>query len=403
MLLNFSNFQLREKCGEGDGGVVWKALKKDDALVCAVKILRAPLHEIAKDGQPPKEAQIMEALSTPGHPNLVKYYGWGKIFRDEMISLDKEKMYCCFPGEVGAFIVMEYVEGMPLEHKLAESTFGRNKRRHIFKQLLQAIQYMHSCNISHSSLFLNNLIISKPENSISFLPKLVVCDFGAALQASKDTGPEDMIFDLDLRQCGGVLLALFSSMNLNVQTITNKFMQKEALELARDLIDVRKPLSIEEALKTPFLTESMAEDKFMSPTFAMWNDEIVENIASHIIRTGDVKDFSNASLVCKQFFVVFQRLILCTPQFPHLSKEPGYPYELALDAKVEEVCMYFQRMNCTADFSVLRDYSDGDLEFEGEMLASFLEGAVEHATNAESIVISFTETDHPWRDVSFFF
>jgi hypothetical protein len=108
-------------------------------------------------------------------------------------------------------------------------------------------------------------------------------------------------------------------------------MQKEALALARDIIDIRQPLSLEAALQTPFLTENIVEDKFSSPITSLWNsmkpsvcesffylplssslriDEIVENLAVNIIRTGELKDFLNASLACRQFYVVFQRALI---------------------------------------------------------------------------------------------
>ena len=39
-VLHFSAFHLREKCGEGDDGVVWKAVRRADALWCTMKIMR---------------------------------------------------------------------------------------------------------------------------------------------------------------------------------------------------------------------------------------------------------------------------------------------------------------------------------------------------------------------------
>ena len=39
-VLHFSAFHLREKCGEGDDSVVWKAVRRADALWCTMKIMR---------------------------------------------------------------------------------------------------------------------------------------------------------------------------------------------------------------------------------------------------------------------------------------------------------------------------------------------------------------------------
>lgn len=57
---------------------------------------RFPLSEVISENEVPKEAEILEALNTPGHPNITKYYGWGKIEREEMINSNKEHL-CCFP------------------------------------------------------------------------------------------------------------------------------------------------------------------------------------------------------------------------------------------------------------------------------------------------------------------
>ena len=39
-------------------------------------------------------------------------------------------------------------------------------------------------------------------------------------------------------------------------------------------------------------------------------EDIVDHVASYVVNGGDMKDFENASLVCKQFFVIFQRRLL---------------------------------------------------------------------------------------------
>ena len=163
-------------------------------------------------------------------------------------------------------------------------------------------------------------------------------------------------------------------------------MTKEALRLAKDLVDPRKVVSLEAALQTLFLADDMLEDRFMITSTALWNgtetihmhkenkqtrerkrrekrncaypifsDEIVENILDHIISTGDLKDFSSASLVCKQFFVTLQRrfiwydllffifilllfLFITAPPSSYISPNCQIPLVPAfpLDATVEE-------------------------------------------------------------------
>ena len=100
--------------------------------------------------------------------------------------------------------------------------------------------------------------------------------------------------DKDRCQCGAALLALFSSANLNSETCanrnillnsnnrttlkidqtqttrfdTNAIIQKDAFVLAKELIDVRRPVSLEAALMSPFMTENTTGEMSYS---AHWN------------------------------------------------------------------------------------------------------------------------------------
>ena len=43
----------------------------------------------------PKEAAVLSSLSEQDHHlNLVKYHGWGRVARREMITARYEKIYC---------------------------------------------------------------------------------------------------------------------------------------------------------------------------------------------------------------------------------------------------------------------------------------------------------------------
>ncbi len=180
----------KEKGGEGDDGLVWRAIRRSDGIPCALKffkyvyffilinilityIIRGEIMDINYSKEVPKEAAIMASLN---HPHILKCFGWGHVFREELKAKKLEKL-CCFSGgtllfyfslsfslsfslflslslslflpllslssslDVGVFIVMEWLEGVTLEQKIMESSFGRNKRRLIFKQLLEAIVY----------------------------------------------------------------------------------------------------------------------------------------------------------------------------------------------------------------------------------------------------------------------
>ena len=48
-------------------------------------------------------------------------------------------------------------------------------------------------------------------------------------------------------------------------------MSKDALRLAKDLMDVRKIVNLEMALQTAFLADDMPEDRFMITSTFLWN------------------------------------------------------------------------------------------------------------------------------------
>ncbi|PRP83390.1 hypothetical protein PROFUN_09418 [Planoprotostelium fungivorum] len=71
------------------------------------------------------------------------------------------------------FIVMELVEGGDLETELFnDGAFSEEKTFTIFCQLLQALEYLHSLNITHRDLKLDNILFSKSTNDVK------LTDFG---------------------------------------------------------------------------------------------------------------------------------------------------------------------------------------------------------------------------------
>ena len=59
-------------------------------------------------------------------------------------------------------------------------------------------------------------------------------------------------------------------------------MARDALKLAKDLIDVRK-LSLEAATETPFLTADTPEDKFFVVGTSLWNGMYIYISINNII------------------------------------------------------------------------------------------------------------------------
>lgn len=74
---------------------------------------------------------------------------------------------------VGPCIVMEYVDGRPLDEWLSERPSLRERRR-LFSQLLDAVGYIHSKGLIHNDLSPANILVNRTDNSLKLI------DFGFA-------------------------------------------------------------------------------------------------------------------------------------------------------------------------------------------------------------------------------
>ncbi len=76
------------------------------------------------------------------------------------------------PG-LGACIVMEWVDGVTLDHWLAAQP-SLDQRRRVLGQLLDAMAYVHSCGIVHRDIKPSNIMVTSNGNNVK------VIDFGLA-------------------------------------------------------------------------------------------------------------------------------------------------------------------------------------------------------------------------------
>ncbi len=75
--------------------------------------------------------------------------------------------------EVGAAIVMEYIEGRTLAEYLAENR-QKKERERIFAELLSAVEYLHKRGVIHNDIKPENILIARADNSLKLI------DFGLA-------------------------------------------------------------------------------------------------------------------------------------------------------------------------------------------------------------------------------
>jgi len=122
-----------------------------------------------------KEYDIQKSLSS--HPHIVKAFG---IFRGP-----KPEEWSGFSGYTCVYIVLEYMKEGELfdfinkyKKKLTEDNI-----LHIYYQLESALKFIHSKNIMHLDIKLENILVDSVDSDNNATVK--IADFGASLEASE--------------------------------------------------------------------------------------------------------------------------------------------------------------------------------------------------------------------------
>ena len=126
----------------------------------AVKVMDLRRMRMTGSGSIDKVRKEMRVHKTLRHPNVVRLYTW----------FEERNFY---------YLIMEHVRGGDLFEFLAAmevEQVSEDQAKYMFKQLLQAVEYLHSQNIVHRDL--------KPENVMLVdrleRPRLKITDFGEA-------------------------------------------------------------------------------------------------------------------------------------------------------------------------------------------------------------------------------
>jgi calcium/calmodulin-dependent protein kinase I len=89
------------------------------------------------------------------------------------------RMHQIFDTEETLFIVMELMEGGELyEEIIKRSLFCEKDASKILKQIVEALQYLHSQNVVHRDLKLENLLLKEKVSSETTDLKVKIADFG---------------------------------------------------------------------------------------------------------------------------------------------------------------------------------------------------------------------------------
>lgn len=160
-----SEYKLLCKLGEGAFSAVYKAEHKVTKRVVAIKIIDKLKLGYDQLSNVNNEINVMKRLR---HPNVLR-----------LLNLYNNKKYC--------YIVLQYCDGGEVFNKIIEYTyFSESLSRHVFTQLLSAVQYLHSVNVAHRDIKPENLLF----NSIPYRPRSP-SEFERAKRLSDDASKVD--------------------------------------------------------------------------------------------------------------------------------------------------------------------------------------------------------------------
>jgi non-specific serine/threonine protein kinase/serine/threonine-protein kinase len=147
-------YNILEEIGRGGMGEVYRAVRADGQFkkAVAIKLVRGGADTAAVLNRFRNERQILASLD---HPNIARLLDGGTS--DEGIP----------------YLVMELVEGTPLDTYCDSGRLSITQRLRLFRQVCAAVQYAHQRLVIHRDIKPNNILVSQDGT-----PKLL--DFGIA-------------------------------------------------------------------------------------------------------------------------------------------------------------------------------------------------------------------------------
>ncbi|MEJ2359682.1 MAG: protein kinase [Deinococcales bacterium] len=136
--MDIPGYELLEKVGSGGMASVYRAKRKADNQIVALKI---PMEQYVADAKFirrfHREAEVAQRLS---HVNIVRTYEHGSI-------------------GIQHYMVMEYVDGRSLEGYIEGEELGLDLDVDIMKRVVRALQHIHSAGIIHRDIKPGNIMI----------------------------------------------------------------------------------------------------------------------------------------------------------------------------------------------------------------------------------------------------
>lgn len=135
------SYRIVSEIGRGGMSHVYKAVRDDDQYhkQVAIKLLRPGLHTQSLLRRFRAERQMLAELS---HPNIAQLLDGGVT--------DTQAPY----------LVMEYIEGRPIDAYCEERSVGIRKRLELMRTLCGAVHYVHQHLVVHGDLKGNNILVT---------------------------------------------------------------------------------------------------------------------------------------------------------------------------------------------------------------------------------------------------
>ena len=158
-------YRLIDEVGQGGMGTVYRAARADDAYqkTVALKLVRGGAASDLIRQRFQRERQILGRLQ---HPNIAAIFDGGTT------------------EEGQPYLVMEYVEGQPIDRFCALREVPTRQRLEMFRQVCGAVHYAHQNLVVHRDLKPANILVTAEGT-----PKLL--DFGIAKLLAAGLDPEE--------------------------------------------------------------------------------------------------------------------------------------------------------------------------------------------------------------------